>query len=420
MARRDAVPPILHSTLQNLYRKSSNNGTAGGSDYDVAVGICGNKMAICTFSGNLSWPWSTQIGGERPASAAVDATSRLIMYRNILSSPAVATSPQWQDLTNFLPDCRLEFRCCVDSSLLGGINHDVTVGICGHGMSICTQRQGSWPFGNDSSVYWQTPYTSARLQVYRNAYSISNASGTTDIAIGNCGNRMAICTHESVLWPHTDDTTAAYTEPYDARWQRYANVVSSVTRWQDITRFSLFCIDKFFECFYTSSSIIEHLVVVPSTYDSYRARLGLYRAMFENMALRTSSYAAYFPVLITLVPTHTSSVLLSLRHQSALNTLLPGRTLTLRFRATRDGWSSSTFHTMCDGVAPHFAVFRTTPGFMFTAYATVAFTTSNLYYRSAPSGSSWAHSFEGPGYSSSVLAGASSFQLNELEFFQVT
>ncbi|KAI9138380.1 hypothetical protein BKA69DRAFT_780002 [Paraphysoderma sedebokerense] len=55
---------------------SSSIAGVGSGNYTVAVGICGNKMAMCTFSGTLTWPWSSNISGERPASASVDATTK--------------------------------------------------------------------------------------------------------------------------------------------------------------------------------------------------------------------------------------------------------------------------------------------------------------------------------------------------------
>ncbi|KAI9138928.1 hypothetical protein BKA69DRAFT_708707 [Paraphysoderma sedebokerense] len=215
----------FHPYCVRLFRScvEASTNTAGGSlgeGLDTGVGICGNKMAICAFSGSLSWPWSTGTQG-RPAAFTVDASARLNVYRNALISPPPSTPnlTNWQNLTEFLPDCRAEFRRCVDSSGLNGITQDLTVGMCGHGMSVCTQRLGRWPYGNDSTVFWQQPHTSARLQVYRNVYSSSlgpvriwqNLTGflptcrssmiqcvavsggsSSDVAIGNCGNQMAI------------------------------------------------------------------------------------------------------------------------------------------------------------------------------------------------------------------------------------
>ncbi|KAI9145824.1 hypothetical protein BKA69DRAFT_302733 [Paraphysoderma sedebokerense] len=327
----------FHPYCVRLFRscvESSSIGGVGSGDYNVAVGICGNKMAICTFSGNLNWPWSSS--SARPASASVDATPRLTMYRNILSeSSATVTSTPWQNLTIFLPDCRAEFRRCVDNSFLAA---------CGHGMSICTERQGRWPYGNDSSAFWQQPYTNDRLTLYWNVYSGNPASrnwqsltiflplcrnlmtqcvavsggASSNAAVGICGNRMAICTFENILWPQSYDASSAYTDSYDARWQRYANVINSIFRWQDITRFSVNCTDRFFACVYASTNATDDAVIgvcgnqmslctfndsiwpnasqVPTTPDSYSTRLDIYRAMFEHMLPGAPSYFK-FPLL---------------------------------------------------------------------------------------------------------------------------
>ncbi|KAI9138432.1 hypothetical protein BKA69DRAFT_1040922 [Paraphysoderma sedebokerense] len=338
----------FHPYCVRLFRscvESSSIGGVGSGDYNVAVGICGNKMAICTFSGNLIWPWSSNIGGERPASASVDATPRLTMYRNVLSeSSTTVTSTPWQNLTDFLPDCRAEFLRCVDT--LGGVQFPLVVGTCGHGMSVCTQRQGRWPYGNDTSAFWQQPYTNDRLQLYQNVYSGTLAStrnwqsltaflrscrnlmtqcvaasggASSDIAVGHCGNRMGICTFENILWPHTYDASSPYTVPYDARWQRYANIMIPIARWQDVTWFSSNCTDRFSACVYASTNATNDAVIgvcgnqmsictfnnsiwpnasqVPTAPESYTTRLGIYRAMFENMLPGAPSYRT-FPLVI--------------------------------------------------------------------------------------------------------------------------
>ncbi|KAI9144874.1 hypothetical protein BKA69DRAFT_1163892 [Paraphysoderma sedebokerense] len=170
-------------------------------------------MAICTFSGNLNWPWSSNVGLGRPASPLVDATPRLTTYRNILESSGISFYRLWSS------------------------SFDMVAGVCGHGMSVCTERQGRWPYGNDSSAFWQQTYTGARLQLYRNVYSGNLASArdwqnlrvflplcrnlmvqcvtasgesSSDAVVGVCGNQMAICTSENILWPHSYDASAAY------------------------------------------------------------------------------------------------------------------------------------------------------------------------------------------------------------------
>ncbi|KAI9143335.1 hypothetical protein BKA69DRAFT_1173596 [Paraphysoderma sedebokerense] len=339
----------FHPYCRQLFRgcvNSSSTGGVGSDDYNVAVGICGNKMALCTFWGNLTWPWSSHFGRARPASAPTSASSsQLTMYRNILASPATVPATPWQNVTDFLPDCREGFLRCVDTH--GGPWQDNVTGVCGHGMSVCTERQGRWPFGNDSSAYWQQPYTNERLTLYRNVSSgihtsarnwqsltvflpvcrhlmaqciaVSNGS-SSDNVVGNCGNRMAICTFENILWPLSYDAFATSTESFDARWQRYAtNLIDSIPRWQDITRFSFNCTDRFFECVYTSTNASDETSVigvcgnqmsictfnnntwpnasqVPTTPDSYSTRLGIYRAILENMLPSATAYFTFPPL----------------------------------------------------------------------------------------------------------------------------
>ncbi|KAI9137357.1 hypothetical protein BKA69DRAFT_1098529 [Paraphysoderma sedebokerense] len=468
-------------------------------------------MAICTFSNTLTWPWSSGSNQGRPQSISVDATTRLTRYRNTVTSPSQPSFLHWENLTEFLPDCLAEFRrCCVDFEI---VPSDPILGLCGRGMSICTEAQGRWPYGEDSSTYWFLPYTAGNVQAYRRAYlgnfssSPRNWEGMTvfhprcralmlqcvaisgglssNAAISNCGNQMGICSFENVFWPHTNDRSFAYMEPYDARLQRYTNILNPISDWEGVTKFSQFCSDKFFQCVFASGgpSIVQAVGTcgnqmslctfndnvwpdadkIPRTSESYDFRLGIYRNLFRHMAADTLTYTT-FPVML-------NSTILRRRHQSALKALLPRSTLTLRFRATRDGWSSSTFRDLCDGVSPHFAVFHTTNNFIFTAYAEVAFTRSNMGWRAAPSGSSWLNNLEsgsgsisttqflntnspqhtvfdvnsqgpayGGGYDVSIgftmtsgsshphsyagltwtaLAGASSFTLKEIEFYAV-
>ncbi|KAI9139757.1 hypothetical protein BKA69DRAFT_1126317 [Paraphysoderma sedebokerense] len=405
----------FHPYCIRLFRTCVETSTSGVSagDYDAAVGICGNKMAICTSSNTLRWPWSTSF--LRPASPLIDANSRLNTYQNAVNSSATAaSSAPWQDLSEFLPDCRSEFRRCSD----GMDWHDATVGICGHAMSVCTKRQGRWPLGNDSSLYWQVPFPEDRLQIYRTAYSLNNGTArnwqnsavflpicrnmmaqcvaaycgpSIDVAVETCGNQMSICTYENIFWPHTADATAAYTEPYDTRWQRW--LIDLASRWQDVTRFSLFCIDDFFRCVFTSGGPSSDAVVGVC---GNRMSLCTFNENVWPAASRPATpfqTEPYIQDYLCTVPCWNSC---------SLTTLLPGANLTLKYRGTKDGWSSITFHTMCHDVAPNFAVFRTTLNVIFTAYTPVAFTLSPWtfqrptvdFYRPAPAGSAWLNNLE--------------------------
>ena len=91
-----------------------------------------------------------------------------------------------------------------------------------------------------------------------------------------------------------------------------------------------------------------------------------------------------------------NSTIIAARHTSAMNTLLgTSRTTnaTLIFRASRDGWSGSAFHTACDNIAPIFMVFKSTGGYIATAYTPIAFRSVNNYV-SATSGTAWLNNLE--------------------------
>ncbi|KAI9139760.1 hypothetical protein BKA69DRAFT_1126319 [Paraphysoderma sedebokerense] len=422
------------------------------------------------------------------------------------------------------PDCWQAFIRCV---AMRGVYDDQTLGMCGHLMSICSDRGGRWPFGNDSSISWEQPYTNDTLQIYRNLYyyrreaetwlnltvfhplcrklmgQCVEASGgpASDVVIGRCGNQMGRCTFENIFLPHSYDGTNIYTTDYDRMWQRYSNIINPIFRWQDVTRFSFFCTDQFYGCVFASGGPSSDAAIgicgnrmslctfndnnwptisnpsTPFQTEPYDARLPLYRSMFEFMVPNVTSYSTFLALQIlpntTILP---ASTILSSRHHSAITTLLPGANFTLKFRGTRDGWSAQKFRTMCNGTAPNFAVFRTTMNFIFTAYSPIAFTTANSgtpdisFYRSAPEDSTWLNNLEsntgaistskffnkqpqytifdansmGPTYGyghdirtrdpmningtasedtfkgSSYLAGASNFNLTEMEFYHVT
>jgi hypothetical protein len=169
-----------------------------------------------------------------------------------------------------------------------------------------------------------------------------------------------------------------------------------------------------------------------------------------------------------------NSIILAQRHKSALDTLSVDivSSSSLIFRASRDGWNGSTFHTFCDKNVPIFIVFRSTGNYIATAYTQTAFRSSNDYIY-APPGSVWLnnlenssgtisttkflntfypqytlydnssygpcfgggydlgvqssmttvstnkHSYAGTGYSSSILFGSTNATLNEIEVYKI-
>lgn len=81
-----------------------------------------------------------------------------------------------------------------------------------------------------------------------------------------------------------------------------------------------------------------------------------------------------------------STILTTGTLQTAASALFtPSRLL---FRMTRDGTSSSNFHTYCNGHAPIFIVMRATNGYIATAYTSVAYNNRNEYAL-APPNANW-------------------------------
>jgi hypothetical protein len=89
------------------------------------------------------------------------------------------------------------------------------------------------------------------------------------------------------------------------------------------------------------------------------------------------------------------SAILENKHQTALQNLIGNVDLSNRlvFRATRDGWNASNFHSKCDNIAPLFLVFKANTNFIATAYTSVAFGGNSRYVR-ASVGANWLNNLE--------------------------
>ena len=90
------------------------------------------------------------------------------------------------------------------------------------------------------------------------------------------------------------------------------------------------------------------------------------------------------------------STVLMTRHQGTVDTLLPGKTLSLLFRASRDGFTASAFHAKCNGNANVFVVLKSTTHYVASAYSSVAFTSSGNFV-AAPLNSCWLNALESSG-----------------------
>jgi len=62
------------------------------------------------------------------------------------------------------------------------------------------------------------------------------------------------------------------------------------------------------------------------------------------------------------------TTLLSVEHAHKVNTWLPGRQLTLIYKATKDGFAAADFHQKCDGKGPTLTVIKSTGGHLFGGY----------------------------------------------------
>ena len=78
-------------------------------------------------------------------------------------------------------------------------------------------------------------------------------------------------------------------------------------------------------------------------------------------------------------PAILGSTILTTAHQSTMDTMLPGTAKTLLYRASRDGFTASAFHTKCDGIAKIWVVMKSDGNYIATAYSSVAFNSSNGY-----------------------------------------
>jgi hypothetical protein len=93
------------------------------------------------------------------------------------------------------------------------------------------------------------------------------------------------------------------------------------------------------------------------------------------------SKLSYTPVLYTESTILTTSTL----QTNALSLFRPTVRL---FRASVNGYASTTFHSLCNGYAPLFFVFRTTSGYIATAYTVASFNSVGNYTR-AQSGTNY-------------------------------
>jgi hypothetical protein len=73
--------------------------------------------------------------------------------------------------------------------------------------------------------------------------------------------------------------------------------------------------------------------------------------------------------------------------------MLPNKTFTLLYRASRDGYTASAFHSRCDGIANIWIVIRVATNYIVTAFSSVAFNSTNNYV-SAPSGTCWLNNLD--------------------------
>jgi len=106
--------------------------------------------------------------------------------------------------------------------------------------------------------------------------------------------------------------------------------------------------------------------------------------LFGGNGVSVSDIEVYFSS--TPVSYSSSTILTSGALQTAAATLFtPSRLL---FRASRDGFSSTNFHTYCNGHAPIFIVIRATTGYIATAYTQVAYN-NNESYMTIPTNTNW-------------------------------
>ncbi|KAI9141073.1 hypothetical protein BKA69DRAFT_1038867 [Paraphysoderma sedebokerense] len=188
-----------------------------------------------------------------------DAKDMLTIYQNVLTSSANVTPIPWQNLTDFLPDCRAEFRRCVNNSLLSacghvhhfGSNPTRTTEGRSTGTSTLVEHQviplleivGTvWRYAHQRTYFGLTPMmlpqqtlnltmrdgngtqtSSTRFLVGKTLHgfqqfastNISNgfygyANVAEHIAFGVCGNYMSICTFNENTWPNASQSPTTF------------------------------------------------------------------------------------------------------------------------------------------------------------------------------------------------------------------
>ena len=88
-----------------------------------------------------------------------------------------------------------------------------------------------------------------------------------------------------------------------------------------------------------------------------------------------------------------NSTILTSKHHASLALLLPSRTLSLLYRASRDGYAAAAFHAKCNGQSPLFIVIKSTGRYIATVYVSIPFKSAGSYVSGA-SGTSWMNNLE--------------------------
>ena len=107
---------------------------------------------------------------------------------------------------------------------------------------------------------------------------------------------------------------------------------------------------------------------------------------------------------VTIYVVQSSSILTS-KHQASVAELIPNKTFSLLYRASRDGYNAASFHSRCNGQSPIFVVIKSTSGYIGTVYTSVPFSSANTWVYAAP-GTSWLNNLES---SSGVLSTMKAF-----------
>jgi chromosome segregation ATPase len=88
-----------------------------------------------------------------------------------------------------------------------------------------------------------------------------------------------------------------------------------------------------------------------------------------------------------------TSTILTSRHYSAIDSMIPNKTFTLLYRGSRDGLNSTAFHSRCNGIAPLYMVIKANTGYIATVYLTISYNNVSNYV-SAASGSCWLNNLD--------------------------